>query len=404
MMPDKLRKAALLISSLDAASADALLDQMPDEQAAQIRRALMQLDDVDPQEQDRVLREFLRGREPAKPADHGVELDSGLWHKMQSTPAGSSTGSPPAAPAAPFQFLHEAAADELGRLLRHEHPQIAAVVMSHLPARKSADILAGFPAELQTAVLRRIADLDAADAEVLQDLEQELQTRLAGRLGGLRSAGIHAVWEILEATESPDRNALLRNLKLRDVELAQRLTQRAAAPAPVPPAPPASRQPVPTPAVAAQPELRVARSEPEVIAKRSSGSAAPQREAAALSTADLPAEREESADELAQSIPAMTFDDVMRLDNQELARLFHAAEPQVTLLALAGARTDFVQRLLGQLPTRVAKSLRHRMEQMRPLLLSDVEIAQQRLADVAATLAAQGLIEVPEVLGFAAAA
>ena len=67
-----IRKAAILISSLDERTADRLLDQMGDEQAARVRNAMMRLGDVPTEEQEAVLTAFFNRTPPAS-ADE-VEL------------------------------------------------------------------------------------------------------------------------------------------------------------------------------------------------------------------------------------------------------------------------------------------------------------------------------------------
>src|SRR5215471_5429569 len=55
-----LRKAAILLHSLAPQAADAMLDQMSDEQAAAVSDEMTQLGDVDPQEQESIIAEFMR--------------------------------------------------------------------------------------------------------------------------------------------------------------------------------------------------------------------------------------------------------------------------------------------------------------------------------------------------------
>src|SRR5205809_4038548 len=71
-----LRKAAILVSVLDTASADALLEQMGPA-ADRVRRAVMQLDDVTEAEQAAVIQEFLGfgGKQQSDDADAEVSWD-----------------------------------------------------------------------------------------------------------------------------------------------------------------------------------------------------------------------------------------------------------------------------------------------------------------------------------------
>ena len=55
---DGLRKAAILVASLDTAAADAVLDQLTPEQARQVREIVVELDNIDQSEQRRIIDEF----------------------------------------------------------------------------------------------------------------------------------------------------------------------------------------------------------------------------------------------------------------------------------------------------------------------------------------------------------
>src|SRR5262245_36598559 len=55
-----IRKAAVLVASLDVSTADLLLAQMPQEQADAVRHEVLQLGELDPAEQQVVIDEFFR--------------------------------------------------------------------------------------------------------------------------------------------------------------------------------------------------------------------------------------------------------------------------------------------------------------------------------------------------------
>src|SRR5881392_2229754 len=78
-----LRKAAILIASLDEPTARRLLEQMGPEQAARVRQAVEELDDIDPAEERRVIEEFCRVTPMVpKAAPAGIELDGSLAAKL----------------------------------------------------------------------------------------------------------------------------------------------------------------------------------------------------------------------------------------------------------------------------------------------------------------------------------
>src|SRR3954465_2271536 len=93
-----IRKAAILIASLDQRTAETLLKQMGPAQAAQVRETIAELGPLDPREQNDVVEEFRRlGPLLPEKSPPGLELDAGLAQKI----AGSSTAEPFARSTAP---------------------------------------------------------------------------------------------------------------------------------------------------------------------------------------------------------------------------------------------------------------------------------------------------------------
>ena len=70
------RKAAILVASLERSAADALLDQLEPQQADLVRQAVMALDEIETEERQRVLDEFCRiGPMLPEESPAGIELD-----------------------------------------------------------------------------------------------------------------------------------------------------------------------------------------------------------------------------------------------------------------------------------------------------------------------------------------
>lgn len=219
---DALRRAAVLVLSLDDANADAILDQLPENDAALVRRMMVEIDNVDADEQRRTIDEFLRRQTPTRRAT-GVELDPGLAKKIQT---GSS--SVPAASAdddKPFRFLRTAHGEKITPFITGEHPQTIAVVVSHLPDDRAAAVLASLDSELQAEVIQRLIDLDQADPEVIREVERALESRMLEQAVAdrRRESGLASVARILEAAEPALRRTIMTNLSRQDRKLAERL-------------------------------------------------------------------------------------------------------------------------------------------------------------------------------------
>jgi flagellar motor switch protein FliG len=385
-----LRKAAVLVDSLDPNSADALLEQMGSELAGRVRRAVMDLGEIGEEERERVIAEFLRIRPPPPavlpPAGEtsGIELDGALALQLaaaRSVKPAVGPARPHPDPPPPFRFLHEAASDTLTELLEREHPQTIALVAAHLPPRRAIDVLTRLPAALQADVMRRVANLDETDPEILREVEQEMELILSGRLqaAGERSAGLAALNAILGAADSEDRQAILENLGRTDQHLASLLAE----PTRHSEATPAELRRPPADGAAVAPSRR-GRLGPaaELERARRHVSRAPSPPAATEAAAEPPAE-------------AFTFGDLSRLDDASLAEVLRSADPQMLFLALTGAGRETMARIESRLSPREAKRLRRRIEQLGPLRLSDVEDAQAELAALVRRLAARGAVRLP---------
>jgi flagellar motor switch protein FliG len=234
------RKAAILLASLNQEHVDALLRQMSPAQAHVLRQAVESLGEFNAWEQDDVIEEFFRVGPLLPEADAaGIELDAPLPATLSLGSA--SSGSPLAvaieagrgkASGVPFRFLHEAPPRRLAPFLEREHPQTIALVVSHLPADRAAEILAHLPGNLQIEVARRLVDLEETDPDVLREVERGLEAWLCSQTQGERrtASGVSALANILNAANPQARQHILANLARHDRQLAERLDGPSAAP------------------------------------------------------------------------------------------------------------------------------------------------------------------------------
>jgi len=213
---DGLRKVAIVVSCLDRESADLLLEQMPPEDAERVRLAVFELDPIEPEEQRRVIGEFLEAGPRPRPND--LPESQVVFTRVPSR--GQN-----AARERVFESLGETSPEGLAGVLAAERPQTIALVLSHLPPQLSGKVLVQFPPQVQTELLRRLVDLEETDPEILREIEQSLQARLslAFALPRRRVAGLSAIEGILNASDRGTGSQLYRNLSSHDQELAARL-------------------------------------------------------------------------------------------------------------------------------------------------------------------------------------
>jgi flagellar motor switch protein FliG len=333
-----LRKAAVLIRSVDAESAAALLAQLSPAEAATIRQAIRGLGAIDPEEQSDVAAEFRRSRPPASDAQRrGVEL-------RLSTPVAESDSAPgmgsTAAGGSPmrFDFLQSAPVGVLAGHLSREHAQTVAVVLAHLAPSHAAEVLAALPKKLQADAVERLTLLGETDSQSVAVLESELAALVAQRGSRAeRTRGRDTMAAILAAAGPSARHVIVENLKTRT--LATALAAAIAEPA-APSVPP-----------------RVARHQ----------RAAPSPPA----------------------LPHLDFDHLVHFDDYALAAVLREVDAGALALALAGSRDELVKRICDQMPKRTARAFQRELRRLGPTRLSDVETAQRLVAEVAARHLAQ---------------
>lgn len=90
-----------------------------------------------------------------------------------------------------------------------------------------------------------------------------------------------------------------------------------------------------------------------------------------------------------------TFDDLLRLDLQSLARVMRALQGNVLPMALRGASTEMREHFFAALPIRSRDMLLDEMNTMGPVRGREVRAAQSAIVECARTLVAQEVIRMP---------
>jgi flagellar motor switch protein FliG len=352
-----LRKAAVLLGSLDAQTSASLLAQLSPDEAIALRAAVQSLGPIDSEERADVVAEFRRAAPmAAKSAADGVELRFSSQSKNQNN--ATSVVPPAATSAKPFEFLEKAPIDALAPYLAREHAQTIALVLSHLPPVRAAKVLAALPHKLQADTIERLALLGETDSESVVVVERELADWMATRSTGRSSGGRRSdsVSSILAAADAATRSALLTNLKTHKAVLARQF----------------------------------AISEPMPNRRPGRNAAAALRQAVVTEGSQVDFKRAEVTRRARQllkpasaPLPRFNFDELIHLEDQMLAGLLRDVDPSVFALALVGSHDELIDRICGQMPKRVAREFRRRLRQTGPTRLSDVEAAQQSVARTA---------------------
>ncbi len=113
----------------------------------------------------------------------------------------------------------------VAEMIRLEHPQIIAIVLSFLDADQAADVLAAFPERVRSDIIMRIATLDGIQPAALQELDEILDHQFSGgtnvktsSLGGVKTAA-----NILNLVEGTIEAQIIEQMTTADGDLAQEI-------------------------------------------------------------------------------------------------------------------------------------------------------------------------------------
>lgn len=111
----------------------------------------------------------------------------------------------------------------VAEIVRQEHPQIIAIVLSYLESDQSADILGLFPERDRVDILMRIASLESIQPAAMNELNNILEKQFTGKdnimsshVGGKKTAA-----SILNFMDSSMEAETMDGIKERDADLGQ---------------------------------------------------------------------------------------------------------------------------------------------------------------------------------------
>jgi flagellar motor switch protein FliG len=116
-------------------------------------------------------------------------------------------------------------AASVAELLRNEHPQIIAAILSHLDFDQTSSVLRVFTERQRNEVLIRIATLDGIQPMALKDLNDVLSQVLAGgeRMKKSNLGGVKTAAEIINMLGSSVEASVLDYIREADADLAQKI-------------------------------------------------------------------------------------------------------------------------------------------------------------------------------------
>ena len=231
MMTGK-QKAAMLLMSLDAATATELLNGLDAEEIHEIALELAHIDvskKISNDEQAQIAQEFCSSLQQMEARKFSMKaflnemlvtvLDEEAALQIQSEVKKISEGTDQ------FGEIRLASSDELVLALRGEHPQTIAVVLSELDPKKSQEVLARLDEEIRIKAVCRMLNPELVGSGVKQRMAFTVSERLQGLKGETLTERpeqtLRKLAVVLSGLETDLRDQMLDEISKHDEETSK---------------------------------------------------------------------------------------------------------------------------------------------------------------------------------------
>jgi len=219
-------RAAIFLMSLGEAAASEVLKHMDPKEVQSVGAAMAQLNNVSRGQVTSVLKDFCATvqeetglglgtddyvRSVLKKA-LGDDKAEGLIDRILQ--GGNTKG---------LETLKWMDSRAVAEIIRLEHPQIIAIVLSYLDPDQSAEVLAVFPDRVRVDVLMRISTLDGIQPAALNELNDIMEKQFTGKNNVKSSSvgGLKAAANILNFIDSSMEGEIMDSVKEIDADLGQ---------------------------------------------------------------------------------------------------------------------------------------------------------------------------------------
>jgi flagellar motor switch protein FliG len=228
------QRAAIALLSLDEDVATKVLSKMADADVRKLVAAVEQLDEVGAD----VIAHVLEDLERVITSPLAVVRTGGTKYVRKLADAAFGTDraqkmfvtvTPPTTN--PLELLRTARVNPLAQLLTEEHPQIAAVVMTQLPAGVAAKVLALMPTDVAADLTARLSELEEIPEHAVTEASESL-VRALELAGGLATSDAREAFDglafsaaIVNEMSSEAGDELLGKVGERDEAVATRIRE-----------------------------------------------------------------------------------------------------------------------------------------------------------------------------------
>ncbi|EQA43180.1 flagellar motor switch protein FliG [Leptospira broomii serovar Hurstbridge str. 5399] len=227
----KVRKAALLLLSLDKEAAAKALSQLEENLIEEIVQEMAKIRTVSKTEKEEALLDFQDSiKELSGESRGGIDTARELLYKSigkekSETILGKLDRKDTEED---FSFLNDAEPQTLAQLLLPENPQTIAVTLAFLNPKKAAETLKFLPKELQSKVALKLANTTKTHPDAIRQIARVLKKKYEHRDKSefSEAGGTEALASILNHMDKSLEETILKDLEEHSPELASQVREK----------------------------------------------------------------------------------------------------------------------------------------------------------------------------------
>lgn len=225
------QRAALLLLAVGQDRASAVLKHMGPKEVQLIGSTMAGLGPISPEMVDGVLEEFITTVKHE--TGLGINSDEFIRNMLTGALGADKAGNIIdrillGANSKGIEQLKWMDTRSIADLIRLEHPQIVAIILSLLDSDQAADVLSLLPENMRSDLLMRIATMEGIQPAALKELDEIMEKQLTGSDGMKSSSvgGVDTVANILNYMEGSISEAIMEDINDNNAVLGQEIMDK----------------------------------------------------------------------------------------------------------------------------------------------------------------------------------
>ncbi len=218
------KKAAIFLMSMGEAYATKVFEKMTEKEISDLAYEMSSIDHITPEIMKAVSLEFVEKFEGESKMI--IENESFIRNVVKNTLKDKQANAilqdlEKKKQDKPFIWSRNVNVGTLAGYVVGEHPQTIAMILAHMPAEISSELLIAMPTELKGDIAMRIAKLGQISEDVVRDVDKALKLELSGAVGpGGKAGGLQVLVDIINGVDKATEDAVMAHVEEDNPEMA----------------------------------------------------------------------------------------------------------------------------------------------------------------------------------------